>query len=182
MTCSNRRCSALFGQREKPVFSSMDFPVPSTTLRRGMKFTGARPRCPRCFTECPYEVLEQRIWGRQTSPGGVMTILRASECAETFKAETPGRWNCFSKDLCVEIDASRSRKAVYAQFKDSLAEFWTPPPRTSRCSKCSSTLPFEEITGAQGRAKVGVPSAQPRLSERVRRVLIDCSHVFSRLK
>ena len=66
---------------------------------------------------------------------------------ETFKAETLPTVELFrSKDLCVEIDTSQSRKAVYTQFKDSLAEFTDPAaadqPLTEKSEMLLGLRPF----------------------------------------
>ena len=100
------------------------------------------------YLECPYEVLEQRILGRANFTGRRDDNIESIRMRfETFKAETLPTVELFrSKDLCVEIDASQSRQAVYAQFKDSLAEFTDPAaadqPFTEKSEMLLGLRPF----------------------------------------
>jgi adenylate kinase family enzyme len=100
------------------------------------------------YLECPYEVLEKRILGRANFTRRRDDNIESIRMRfETFKAETLPTVELFrSKDLCVEIDTSQSRKAVYAQFKDSLAEFTDPAaadqPLTEKSEMLLGLRPF----------------------------------------
>ena len=100
------------------------------------------------YLECPYEVLEQRILGRAKFTGRSDDNIENLRLRfETFKAETLPTVDLFrNKDLCVEIDTSQSRQAVYAQIKDSLAEFTHPDaadrPLTEKSEMLLGLRPF----------------------------------------
>ena len=100
------------------------------------------------YLECPYEVLEQRILGRAKFTGRSDDNIENLRLRfETFKAETLPTVDLFrNKDLCVEIDTSQSRQAVYAQIKNSLAEFTHPDaadrPLTEKSEMLLGLRPF----------------------------------------
>ena len=100
------------------------------------------------YLECPYEILEQRILGRAKFTGRSDDNIENLRLRfETFKAETLPTVDLFrNKDLCVEIDTSQSRQAVYAQIKDSLAEFTHPDaadrPLTEKSEMLLGLRPF----------------------------------------
>ncbi|QDT10427.1 nucleoside monophosphate kinase [Planctomycetes bacterium K23_9] len=77
------------------------------------------------YFECPYRVLEQRILGRAKYSGRSDDNIESIKLRfDTFKAETLPIVELFrSKGICVEIDTSLDRQAVYATVVDSLAKF-----------------------------------------------------------
>ena len=125
------------------------FPRSLNNLEAWYEIYGRETALPKMlYLECPYEVLEQRILGRANFTGRRDDNIESIRMRfETFKAETLPTVELFrSKDLCVEIDTSQSRKAVYAQFKDSLAEFTDPTaadqPLTEKSEMLLGLRPF----------------------------------------
>jgi adenylate kinase family enzyme len=100
------------------------------------------------YLECPYAVLEQRILGRADFTGRSDDNVESIKLRfDTFKAETLPTVELFrSKNLCVEIDTSQDRQAVYAQVGSSLAEFtdksFAAKPLTEKSEMLLGLRPF----------------------------------------
>ena len=125
------------------------FPRSLNNLEAWYDIYGREAELPKMlYLECPYEILEQRILGRAKFTGRSDDNIENLRLRfETFKAETLPTVDLFrSKDLCVEIDTSQSRQAVYAQIKDSLAEFTHPDaadrPLTEKSEMLLGLRPF----------------------------------------
>ena len=125
------------------------FPRSLNNLEAWYDIYGREAELPKMlYLECPYEVLEQRILGRAKFTGRSDDNIENLRLRfETFKAETLPTVDLFrSKDLCVEIDTSQSRQTVYAQIKDSLAEFTHPDaadrPLTEKSEMLLGLRPF----------------------------------------
>lgn len=125
------------------------FPRSLNNLEAWYEIYGRETALPRMlYLECPYEVLEQRILGRANFTGRRDDNIESIRMRfETFKAETLPTVEFFrGKDLCVEIDTSQSRQAVYAEIKDSLAEFTAPDaadqPLTEKSEMLLGLRPF----------------------------------------
>jgi adenylate kinase family enzyme len=125
------------------------FPRSLNNLEAWYDIYGREAELPKMlYLECPYEILEQRILGRAQFTGRSDDNIENLRLRfETFKAETLPTVDLFrSKDLCVEIDTSQSRQAVYAQIKDSLAEFTHPDaadrPLTEKSEMLLGLRPF----------------------------------------
>ena len=125
------------------------FPRSLTNLEGWHEIFGQETELPKMlYLECPYAVLEQRILGRADFTG------RSDDNAEsiklrfdTFKAETLPTVELFrSKNLCVEIDTSQDRQAVYAQVGSSLTEFtdksFASKPLTEKSEMLLGLRPF----------------------------------------
>jgi adenylate kinase family enzyme len=125
------------------------FPRSLNNLEAWYDIYGREAELPKMlYLECPYEILEQRILGRAKFTGRSDDNIENLRLRfETFKAETLPTVDLFrSKDLCVEIDTSQSRQAVYAQIKNSLAEFTHPDaadrPLTEKSEMLLGLRPF----------------------------------------
>ena len=125
------------------------FPRSLNNLEAWYDIYGREAELPKMlYLECPYEVLEQRILGRAKFTGRSDDNIENLRLRfETFKAETLPTVDLFrSKDLCVEFDTSQSRQTVYAQIKDSLAEFTHPDaadrPLTEKSEMLLGLRPF----------------------------------------
>ena len=125
------------------------FPRSLNNLEAWYDIYGREAELPKMlYLECPYEILEQRILGRAKFTGrSDDNIDNLRLRFETFKAETLPTVDLFrNKDLCVEIDTSQSRQAVYAQIKNSLAEFTHPDaadrPLTEKSEMLLGLRPF----------------------------------------
>ena len=125
------------------------FPRSLNNLEAWYEIYGRETALPRMlYLECPYEVLVQRILGRANFTGRRDDNIESIRMRfETFKAETLPTVEFFrGKDLCVEIDTSQSRQAVYAEIKDSLAEFTAPDaadqPLTEKSEMLLGLRPF----------------------------------------
>ena len=125
------------------------FPRSLNNLEAWYDIYGREAELPKMlYLECPYEILEQRILGRAKFTGRSDDNIENLRLRfETFKAETLPTVDLFrSKDLCVEIDTSQSRQTVYAQIKDSLAEFTHPDaadrPLTEKSEMLLGLRPF----------------------------------------
>ena len=125
------------------------FPRSLNNLEAWYDIYGREAELPKMlYLECPYEVLEQRILGRAKFTGRSDDNIENLRLRfETFKAETLPTVDLFrNKDLCVEIDTSQSRQAVYAQIKNSLAEFTHPDaadrPLTEKSEMLLGLRPF----------------------------------------
>ena len=125
------------------------FPRSLNNLEAWYEIYGRETALPRMlYLECPYEVLEQRILGRANFTGRRDDNIESIRMRfETFKAETLPTVEFFrGKDLCVEIDTSQSRQAVYAEIKGSLAEFTAPDaadqPLTEKSEMLLGLRPF----------------------------------------
>jgi len=125
------------------------FPRSLNNLEAWYDIYGREAELPKMlYLECPYEILEQRILGRAKFTGRSDDNIENLRLRfETFKAETLPTVDLFrSKDLCVEIDTSQSRQAVYEQIKDSLAEFTHPDaadrPLTEKSEMLLGLRPF----------------------------------------
>ena len=125
------------------------FPRSLNNLEAWYDIYGREAELPKMlYLECPYEILEQRILGRAKFTGRSDDNIENLRLRfETFKAETLPTVDLFrSKDLCVEIDTSQSRQAVYSQIKDSLAEFTHPDaadrPLTEKSEMLLGLRPF----------------------------------------
>jgi len=125
------------------------FPRSLNNLEAWYDIYGREAELPKMlYLECPYEILEQRILGRAQFTGRSDDNIENLRLRfETFKAETLPTVDLFrNKDLCVEIDTSQSRQAVYAQIKNSLAEFTHPDaadrPLTEKSEMLLGLRPF----------------------------------------
>ena len=125
------------------------FPRSLNNLEAWYDIYGREAELPKMlYLECPYEILEQRILGRAKFTGRSDDNIENLRLRfETFKAETLPTVDLFrNKDLCVEIDTSQSRQAVYAQIKNSLAEFTHPDaadrPLTEKSEMLLGLRPF----------------------------------------
>jgi len=87
-------------------------------------FGSDRPLPKMIYFECPYPILEKRILARAKYTGRMDDNLESiRKRFDTFKSETlPTVEHFRSKDLCVEIDTSQKREAVYATVVAELAE------------------------------------------------------------
>ncbi|MFK5923158.1 MAG: nucleoside monophosphate kinase [Verrucomicrobiota bacterium] len=105
------------------------------------------------YFECPYAVLEKRILGRAKYSGRSDDNLASVKLRfDTFKAETLPTVELFkSKNLCVELDTSQDRQAVYALVSSSLAghtgKEFAAKPLTERAEILLGLRPYpsEEI-------------------------------------
>ncbi len=106
------------------------------------------------YLECPYAVLEKRILGRARYSGRSDDNVESVKLRfDTFKAETLPTVELFkSKNLCVEIDTSLDRQAVYALVSSNLAghteKEFAAKPLTERSEILLGLRPYpkEEVT------------------------------------
>lgn len=77
------------------------------------------------YFDCPYKVLEKRVFGRAKYTGREDDNLESLKLRfETFHAETMPTVDLFrGKGKCAEIDTSQSRGDVYELVVDHLSEF-----------------------------------------------------------
>ena len=80
------------------------------------------------YFECPFEELKKRILRRAKYSGRSDDNVESMKLRfETFRAETLPTVELFkSQGKCVEIDTSKSRRAVYEIVRQQLAEFTDP--------------------------------------------------------
>lgn len=100
------------------------------------------------YMECPYAVLEKRILGRAKYSGRSDDNIESVKLRfDTFKAETLPTVELFkSKGLCVDIDTSLDRQAVYALVSSNLAEYtekeYATKPLTERAEILLGLKPY----------------------------------------
>jgi len=101
------------------------FPRSLENLEGWYEIFGREAELPKMmFFECPYAVLEKRIQGRAKYSGRADDNVGSMKLRfDTFKTETLPTVEFFkSKDLCIEIDTSQDRQAVYSLVRSKLAE------------------------------------------------------------
>lgn len=101
------------------------FPRSLSNLDEWHKVFGSDTDLPKMlYMECPYDVLEKRILGRAKFSGRSDDNVASVKLRfDTFKAETLPTVEMFkSKNLCVEIDTSQDRQAVYNSVVENLAD------------------------------------------------------------
>ena len=125
------------------------FPRSVSNLEGWYEIFGREAELPKMlYFECPYEVLEKRILGRAKFSGRSDDNVESVKLRfDTFKAETLPTVELFkSKDLCVEIDTSQDRQAVYALVVSNLAEYtdqeFAARPLTERAEMLLGLRPF----------------------------------------
>ncbi len=102
------------------------------------------------YFECPYAVLEKRILGRARYSGRSDDNVESMKLRfDTFKAETLPIVEFFrSQGKCVEIDTSQDREAVYALFRDGLADYtdkdFAARPLTERAEILLGLRPYPQ--------------------------------------
>lgn len=100
------------------------------------------------FFECAFDVLEKRVLARAKYTGRVDDNVESLKLRfDTFKAETLPTVEHFNrKNLCVEVDTSQSRQAVYALVCEQLAQYTdgilAAKPLTERAEMLLGLRPF----------------------------------------
>ncbi|MCF6313412.1 MAG: nucleoside monophosphate kinase [Verrucomicrobiales bacterium] len=101
------------------------FPRSLDNLQAWYDIFGKDEKLPKMlYFECPYPILEKRILGRAKYSGRSDDNIDSVKLRfNTFKAQTLPTVEFFKRrNLCIEIDTSQDRQAVYALVSSSLAE------------------------------------------------------------
>lgn len=125
------------------------FPRSLNNLEGWYEIFGREDELPKMlYFECPYAVLEKRILARAKYSGRSDDNVESVKLRfDTFKAETLPTVKLFkSKNLCVEIDTSQDRQAVYAVVSRNLAEYtereFAAKPLTERAEILLGLRPY----------------------------------------